>query len=123
MQLQEATNKLKEILGAQTHLVGQLIDSVQSIDHTKPGDPSPLPPGQQYTPPVSSYTPGPNPQPPYMGANAAYTPGGPRRKQVRATQACNNCRQRKQKCDELKPCSFCKDNNFECQYKEFPPTK
>ncbi|KAF1351537.1 hypothetical protein EJ07DRAFT_168937 [Lizonia empirigonia] len=48
---------------------------------------------------------------------------GPRRKQVRATQACNHCRTRKQKCDEARPCQFCMENNFECQYKDVPPPK
>jgi hypothetical protein len=45
------------------------------------------------------------------------------RKQVRATQACNNCRARKQKCDEARPCQFCRENNFDCQYKDVPPPK
>ncbi|KAF2625006.1 hypothetical protein BU25DRAFT_373295 [Macroventuria anomochaeta] len=46
-----------------------------------------------------------------------------RRKQVRATQACNHCRTRKQKCDEARPCQFCRENNLDCQYKEVPPPK
>jgi hypothetical protein len=46
-----------------------------------------------------------------------------RRKQVRATQACNHCRSRKQKCDEARPCQFCRENNFDCQYKDVPPPK
>jgi hypothetical protein len=45
------------------------------------------------------------------------------RKQVRATQACNHCRSRKQKCDEARPCQFCRENNFDCQYKDVPPPK
>jgi hypothetical protein len=44
-----------------------------------------------------------------------------RPKQVRATQACNHCRERKQKCDEARPCEFCRGNNFDCQYKDVPP--
>ncbi|KAF9733463.1 hypothetical protein PMIN06_009150 [Paraphaeosphaeria minitans] len=59
---------------------------------------------------------------PYM---AQYGPGSQamRRKQVRATQACNHCRSRKQKCDEARPCQFCRENNFDCQYKDVPPPK
>jgi hypothetical protein len=45
------------------------------------------------------------------------------RKHVRATQACNHCRSRKQKCDEARPCQFCRENNFDCQYKDLPPPK
>ncbi|KAI5364159.1 Putative zn(2)-C6 fungal-type DNA-binding domain-containing protein [Septoria linicola] len=48
---------------------------------------------------------------------------GPKRKQMRATQACEQCRQRKQKCDEGSPCSFCKENNLSCQYRDTPPAK
>ena len=38
-------------------------------------------------------------------------------------QACEQCRQRKQKCDEGQPCSFCKENNLTCQYRDTPPAK
>ncbi|KAI7516412.1 hypothetical protein KC343_g23325, partial [Hortaea werneckii] len=48
---------------------------------------------------------------------------GQRKKQMRATQACEQCRQRKQKCDEGSPCSFCKENNLSCQYRDTPPAK
>ncbi|GIZ48832.1 hypothetical protein CKM354_001187800 [Cercospora kikuchii] len=60
--------------------------------------------------------------PPSYGptANMNY---GPKRKQMRATQACEQCRQRKQKCDEGNPCSFCKENNLSCQYRDTPPAK
>jgi hypothetical protein len=78
----------------------------------------PPPPGQQYPQPVTpSYA-----QAPYMndyGSQAQQM----RRKQVRATQACNHCRSRKQKCDEARPCQFCRENNFDCQYKDVPPPK
>ncbi|EWC46563.1 hypothetical protein DRE_04286 [Drechslerella stenobrocha 248] len=47
-----------------------------------------------------------------------------RRKAVRAAQACDACRTRKAKCDEGRPaCSFCKDNNSPCVYREVPPPK
>ncbi|KAF2747078.1 hypothetical protein M011DRAFT_403309 [Sporormia fimetaria CBS 119925] len=59
-----------------------------------------------------------------MAGSPAYAAPGTRRKQVRAQQACNHCRQRKQKCDEQKPCQFCRDNNIpDCTYKEVPPPK
>jgi hypothetical protein len=76
----------------------------------------PPPPGQQYAPPVTPYT-----QTPYM--NDFGTAQQIRRKPVRATQACNHCRSRKQKCDEARPCQFCRGNNFDCQYNDVPPPK
>ncbi|KAI2737426.1 transcriptional regulator family: Fungal Specific TF [Penicillium roqueforti] len=45
----------------------------------------------------------------------------PQRKAHRATQACDQCRARKAKCDEGRPCcSHCKVNNLGCVYKEVP---
>ncbi|RYN67394.1 hypothetical protein AA0119_g13720, partial [Alternaria tenuissima] len=64
-------------------------------------------------PPVTPYA-----QTPYYGTAQQI-----RRRQVRATQACNHCRSRKQKCDEARPCQFCRENNFDCQYKDVPPPK
>ncbi|KAF2844731.1 hypothetical protein T440DRAFT_461624 [Plenodomus tracheiphilus IPT5] len=46
-----------------------------------------------------------------------------RRNQVRASQACNHCRSRKQKCEEARPCQLWRENNFDCQYKDVPPPK
>ncbi|KAF7578808.1 C6 zinc finger domain containing protein [Pyrenophora tritici-repentis] len=74
------------------------------------------PPVQQYGQPVTPYA-----QTPYMTDYGAAQQI--RRKQVRATQACNHCRSRKQKCDEARPCQFCRENNFDCQYKDVPPPK
>ncbi|KAL5114396.1 hypothetical protein ACEQ8H_007706 [Pleosporales sp. CAS-2024a] len=59
---------------------------------------------------------------PYLGHYPAQQ-AQVRRKQVRATQACNHCRARKQKCDEARPCQFCSENGFECLYKDVPPPK
>ncbi|KAL2016046.1 hypothetical protein VTK56DRAFT_4312 [Thermocarpiscus australiensis] len=39
----------------------------------------------------------------------------------RASQACDNCRQLKAKCDELKPCKSCKEKNIDCKYREAVP--
>ncbi|KAF2802024.1 uncharacterized protein BDZ99DRAFT_527970 [Mytilinidion resinicola] len=86
-------------------------------------------PQEQYAPqPISSdqiYPPSGVGQ---YNQSASYGPAGSqygamKRKQVRATQACNNCRTRKQKCDENRPCSFCKDNSYECAYKDVPVPK
>ncbi|KAJ5471515.1 hypothetical protein N7530_008872 [Penicillium desertorum] len=47
-----------------------------------------------------------------------------RRKPHRATQACDQCRSRKAKCDEGRPCcSHCKENKLDCVYKEAPPPR
>lgn len=57
-------------------------------------------------------------------APSATTPGAPSiRKKVRAQQACNHCRQRKQKCDEARPCAYCKQEGLQCEYKEVPLAK
>jgi hypothetical protein len=79
--------------------------------HAQPPQPS-----QQYAPPVNPYV-----QTPYMSDYG--TAQQIRRKQVRATQACNHCRSRKQKCDEARPCQLCRENSFDCQYKDVPPPR
>ncbi|EPS37909.1 hypothetical protein H072_8333 [Dactylellina haptotyla CBS 200.50] len=57
----------------------------------------------------------------HMSTGTTYPP---RRKAVRAAQACDACRTRKAKCDEGRPaCTFCKDNNTPCVYREVPPPK
>jgi len=41
-----------------------------------------------------------------------------------ASQACETCRSRKQKCDEARPkCGLCRRINLECVYREPQPTK
>ncbi|PWW75922.1 hypothetical protein C7212DRAFT_280477 [Tuber magnatum] len=48
----------------------------------------------------------------------------PRRKAIRAAQACDACRARKAKCDEGRPsCGFCKESQIACVYREVPPPK
>ena len=72
-----------------------------------------------YAPPPPMYA-----QPPGYGpAAASMNFNVQRKKQMRATQACEQCRQRKQKCDEGNPCSFCKEQNLTCQYRDTPPAK
>jgi hypothetical protein len=107
-------------------------DSISSVPNGLPHDyqvvspPHEQPyqtPGQHYQQPVASYA-----ASLFMSGSSGpsavhYQQAQMRRKQVRATQACNNCRARKQKCDEQRPCQFCKDNSFDCQYKDVPPPK
>jgi hypothetical protein len=76
----------------------------------------PPPPAQRHAPPVTFYL-----QTLYM--NDYGTAQRTERRQVRATQACIRCRSRKQKCDETLPCQCCRENNFDCQYKDVPPPK
>ncbi|KAF2182618.1 hypothetical protein K469DRAFT_752099 [Zopfia rhizophila CBS 207.26] len=51
-------------------------------------------------------------------------PPNPQRKPGRAAQACDLCRQRRTKCDEQRPCSFCKEQGQgqECRYREAAPS-
>ncbi|KAK3709023.1 hypothetical protein LTR37_011187 [Vermiconidia calcicola] len=84
------------------------------------------PSGYHSMTPVMENHPGyPPPQSQPMYSSQSYGPASnnfvtvQKRKQMRATQ----CRQRKQKCDEGNPCSFCKENNLSCQYRDTPPAK
>ncbi|KAF2022955.1 C6 zinc finger domain-containing protein, partial [Setomelanomma holmii] len=63
------------------------------------------------------------PSNPYMDQYSGSEQGRIPRKPVRATQACNHCRARKQKCNELQPCQWCTENNLDCQYKTASPQK
>ncbi|KAI1332824.1 hypothetical protein F5Y16DRAFT_127132 [Xylariaceae sp. FL0255] len=89
------------------------------------------PPPQGYHPPP----PTPVGQPPHYEGPHVYgvpTPLYPaaleiqaasaKRKAQRASQACDNCRQLKAKCDETKPCKNCREKNVDCKYRD-PPTK
>ncbi|KAJ5117115.1 hypothetical protein N7526_011224 [Penicillium atrosanguineum] len=82
-----------------------------------------LPPSSQFMTPAPPVPPGtPGPYDPGYYQNPAY--GARQRKAARATQACDQCRARKAKCDEGRPaCSHCKENNLICVYKEVPPHK
>ncbi|KAK4556162.1 hypothetical protein LTR86_006859 [Recurvomyces mirabilis] len=74
----------------------------------------------QYPPPQQQQ---PVYAPNYGPISSGQFSGVQRKKQMRATQACEQCRARKQKCDEGNPCSFCKENNLGCQYRDTPPAK
>jgi hypothetical protein len=38
-------------------------------------------------------------------------------------QACENCRNKKSKCDGGQPCQGCQEANVPCKYREIPPSK
>ncbi|EMC95763.1 hypothetical protein BAUCODRAFT_123059 [Baudoinia panamericana UAMH 10762] len=78
---------------------------------------------QQYQGPPQPSPMYPPPHASTFGPMTASLTQGQRKKQMRATQACEQCRQRKQKCDEGIPCSFCKENTLTCQYRDTPPAK
>ncbi|KAI5204651.1 hypothetical protein AUEXF2481DRAFT_25614 [Aureobasidium subglaciale EXF-2481] len=59
----------------------------------------------------------------YMNPTMQMTNPNSRKKSMRASQACDRCRERKSKCDENRPCATCKDQNLECIYKDTHPTK
>jgi hypothetical protein len=44
-----------------------------------------------------------------------------KKKNTRASQACDQCRQLKAKCDETKPCKTCRDKGSECRYRDPVP--
>jgi hypothetical protein len=44
-----------------------------------------------------------------------------KKKNTRASQACDQCRQLKAKCDETKPCKTCRDKGLECRYRDPVP--
>ncbi|EWZ99037.1 hypothetical protein NW765_008978 [Fusarium oxysporum] len=41
----------------------------------------------------------------------------PADKRRRVAQACNACRQRKQRCDGLRPCKYCRKRRVDCEYR------
>ncbi|EXL39305.1 hypothetical protein FOCG_18076 [Fusarium oxysporum f. sp. radicis-lycopersici 26381] len=51
-----------------------------------------------------------------------YSSSGPaKKKNNRASQACDSCRHLKAKCDEMKPCRTCTEKGVECKYREPMP--
>ncbi|KAK7571547.1 hypothetical protein V3481_018759 [Fusarium oxysporum f. sp. vasinfectum] len=51
-----------------------------------------------------------------------YSSSGPaKKKNNRASQACDSCRHLKAKCDEKKPCRTCKEKGVECKYRDPVP--
>ncbi|KOS20296.1 Xylanolytic transcriptional activator xlnR [Escovopsis weberi] len=52
---------------------------------------------------------------------SVYNSNVSKKKNTRASQACDSCRQLKAKCDELKPCKTCRDKGTECRYRDPVP--
>ncbi|TQW00715.1 hypothetical protein V2A60_001767 [Cordyceps javanica] len=57
----------------------------------------------------------------YGGMYASSSVAPVKKKNTRASQACDSCRQLKAKCDELRPCKTCRDRGTECKYRDPPP--
>ncbi|KAJ9156105.1 C6 zinc finger domain-containing protein [Pleurostoma richardsiae] len=77
-----------------------------------------FPPPQTPLPPPSPYEQQMYAPPPGDLYSIAYAGSTAKRKAQRASQACDNCRQLKAKCDELKPCKTCKEKGVECKYRD-----
>ncbi|EGX96258.1 C6 finger domain protein, putative [Cordyceps militaris CM01] len=57
----------------------------------------------------------------YGGMYTSSSVAPAKKKNTRASQACDSCRQLKAKCDELRPCKTCRDRGTECKYRDPPP--
>jgi hypothetical protein len=93
-----------------------------NYEHGPPSVP-PTPGGYRaptYAPPtpIAQYE-----HPSYSGGEPYYNvySSSSKKKNTRASQACDNCRSLKAKCDETKPCKTCKDKNVECRYRDPVP--
>jgi hypothetical protein len=89
-----------------------------NYDHGPPSVP-PTPGGYRtsaYPPPtpIGQYEHPSYPAEPYYNVYSSSS----KKKNTRASQACDNCRSLKAKCDETKPCKTCKDKNVECRYRD-----
>jgi len=67
--------------------------------------------------PMGSYQSG---EGPYSGFGVS-TPAVAKRKAIRASSACENCRASKAKCEDSKPCKKCKEKNLECKFQDPVP--
>ncbi|KPA36251.1 hypothetical protein FLAG1_10993, partial [Fusarium langsethiae] len=56
---------------------------------------------------------------PFYGGCSSSVPA--KKKNTRASQACDNCRHLKAKCDEMKPCRTCEEKRVECKYRDPVP--
>ncbi|KAJ9481583.1 hypothetical protein VN97_g11888 [Penicillium thymicola] len=97
-------------------------DQINSVEHTPIS--GALPPASHFMTPVAQMA---SATPPARNVQTFHQNqefGVRQRKTNRATQACDQCRARKAKCDEGRPnCSHCKENNIDCVYKDVPPHK
>ncbi|RDW92429.1 hypothetical protein BP5796_01823 [Coleophoma crateriformis] len=81
-------------------------------------------PGQPYENMPGYGHPPPTPRDQYNSLPPQYAPSSApstKRKPQRAAQACDSCRNLKAKCDELKPCTNCRDKGLQCNFREPPP--
>ncbi|KAL3584544.1 hypothetical protein FPOAC2_14324 [Fusarium poae] len=82
-----------------------------------PSFPPPTPvPHQTYYELHGGYTSG---HEPFYSVYSSSVPS--KKKYIRASQACDHCRQLKAKCDEKKPCKTCNEKGVECIYREPVP--
>ncbi|KAL2758051.1 hypothetical protein ACRALDRAFT_2040337 [Sodiomyces alcalophilus JCM 7366] len=82
----------------------------------RPSFPTPQPISQPSPYEPTPYPHHPSPAEPIY-SHVSYT-STQKRKATRASQACDNCRQLKAKCDETKPCKTCREKNVECKYRD-----
>lgn len=107
--------------GNQPHGLPSFSGTSEVMSHPATAPPGPPPYVPHSAAPPSAAQPYDQASYPYAIQN--YATHQARRKPVRASQACDTCRARKAKCDEGRPCSHCRDNNLECQYRELPIPK
>ncbi|KAM0333296.1 hypothetical protein ACHAQA_001957 [Verticillium albo-atrum] len=82
-----------------------------------PPPPPPPPIAQQSPYEQPAYHPPPSGSDSVYGSHVSYA-ATQKRKATRASQACDNCRQLKAKCDETRPCKTCREKNVECKYRD-----
>ncbi|KKA29624.1 hypothetical protein TD95_000703 [Thielaviopsis punctulata] len=85
--------------------------------HFRPGPGGPSQPFLSQTPMMHQ----PNGYDAYQPEGYIVTPVAGKRKANRASQACDNCRTLKAKCDESRPCKTCKEKGLECKYRDPTP--
>ncbi|PFH62617.1 hypothetical protein XA68_12869 [Ophiocordyceps unilateralis] len=77
-----------------------------------------------FPPPTPSHQPSYEPHGGYQQTDTFYSlyqSANAKKKNTRASQACDQCRQLKAKCDETKPCKTCRDKGTECRYRDPVP--
>ncbi|KAH7326067.1 hypothetical protein B0I35DRAFT_125234 [Stachybotrys elegans] len=107
------------------HRPSMSYDNSHSLPPTPGGYRAPsFPPPPQHQQP-QQYEQHPTYQPPQMGETYTYSvyasTTGTKKKNTRASQACDQCRQLKAKCDETKPCKTCRDKGLDCKYRDPVP--
>ncbi|KHN96932.1 C6 zinc finger domain-containing protein [Metarhizium album ARSEF 1941] len=77
------------------------------------------PPTPTHQPSFESHASYPQATEPFYGVYTSSAAS--KKKNTRASQACDQCRQLKAKCDETKPCKTCRDKGTECRYRDPVP--